>query len=151
MLAAGSVAFLNRNELLVAYHRQRLASEIRDWRAPPPAGQSKDYGNYSGVESELSRLVALRALDRIKLSMRLYTDGALVPLPSLDRLQNGQNPAPVFQHVKGNPRIQPQTVVIWCDPADTVFWKRFAESTLKTDAQYNGEPSDAPESPSRAF
>ncbi len=146
MLAAGSVAFLYRKDLMVAYHRQRLASEISDWRASPPAGESKDYRNYSGVESELSRLVTLGALDRIEVTIRLYTDGALAPLPSLDRIQNGQDPAPVFHHIKGNPRIQPQTVVIWCDPADTVFWKRFAESTLETDAVNGGEPSDAPES-----
>lgn len=107
MFAAGSFAFLYRNELLVAYHRQRLTSEITAWRAPPPAGEAKDFRNDSGVESELSKLVALGVLDRIKLPIRLYTDGALAPLPSLDRIQNGQNPAPEFHHIKGSPRIQP--------------------------------------------
>ena len=125
-----TVVILFQDDLRVAYHRQRLASEISAWRAPPPAGESKDFRNYEGVESELSKLVELGSLNRLELSIRLYTDGALSPLPSLDRLQNGQNPAPVFHYIKGDPRIQPQSVVIWCDPSDTIFWTRFAESTL---------------------
>ena len=104
-----------------------------------------DYRDYSGVESELSQLVSLGALDRIELSIRLYSDSALTPLPSLNRLQNGQNPAPVFHHIKGDPRVQPQTVVIWCDPGDTAYWEQFAGSTLEKDATV-GVPTDAPAS-----
>ena len=145
MLVAGSAAIFYRSDLMVAYHRQRLATELNEWRAPPPAGESMDYRDYSGVESELSQLVSLGTLDRIELSIRLHNDSALTPLPSLNRLQNGKSPAPVFHHIKGDPRIQPQTVVIWCDPGDTAYWEQFAGSTLEKDAMV-GVPTDAPAS-----
>ncbi|TWT47876.1 hypothetical protein Pla22_52430 [Rubripirellula amarantea] len=150
-LVVGAFALLYRNDLFVAYHRQRLASEIKAWQSPPAAGESKDYRNYSRVETELSNLVALAALDRVELQIRLYTDGAMAPLPSLDRIQNGQNPAPVFSHIKGDPRTQPQTVVIWCDPSDTLYWKRFADSTLINTTSEIGEPSDGRGAAESAF
>ena len=136
----GTVVFLQRDELLVSFHQHRLAAEIDAWRRPPAAGEIKDYGDYSAVEDQLSKLVALNALDRVELQVRLYTDGATAPLPSVDRLRNGQNPAPVFHHVKGDPRIQPQTVVIWCEPGDTIYWRQFAASTLSEDGSSANHP-----------
>lgn len=140
VLFVGVPAFWWRDDLLVAFHRYRLATEIEEWRQQPVAGEIRAYRDYSAVESELSKLVALDAIDRLELQIRLFEDGATAPLPSLDRLQNGKNPAPIFFHIKGDPRIQPQTVVIWCEPSDTPHWKRFAESSLTDHSAKDGEP-----------